>query len=689
MKYRTISTVVLTFFFTTILLGQQGPESVFDAYFANSKWNSYRNHNQALYKIISEEAFRLLDARTENISKLKTKDQWFGYQDTIRGKLFGSLEKFKRTPLNAKVTGIIKRKTFTVEKVLFESHPGFYVTGCLFLPKKRQRPAPAIIYCSGHTDLAFRHESYQNVILNLVDKGFVVFAYDPIGQGERSQYVDAKTGVSKVGLCNREHCYAGMQTLMTGTSITDYFVWDGSRVVDYLISRKEIDPKRIGITGRSGGGTQSAMISAYDQRIYAAAPEAWFNNFKRLFQSIGPADAEQNPYNAIAKGLDYPDYLHIRAPRPSLVVTTTHDFFSIQGARETYKEAQRSYSALGKPENIRITEDIGKHESTKKNRESVYAFFQEHLGLPGDPSEKETTAFATEELWVSKTGQIGTSMKSKTVFDLNQAYFLKKELPKYELREKIKEIAGIRFDRILTTAVYTGKLFGEGYEVEKYFLEQSKGDYVLPVYTIKKPAVKTDKILVWLNTSGKDKILENDMLPKFLDANFTVITADLPGVGELYDPEFKGDGFVDGVPNNYAFAAHLIAKSVPGIQAEGIDLLMQFVAQRKGGSEQPYALVEGGVGSAFLQFTSLKNSFGKIVLTDMPGSNRTLMETEYYNPLQAYYVVPGSLPFYDIDDMISLLPAGSVKMMHMAGPSRKAKTQRDEESTAIDFLLKE
>ncbi len=688
MNYRSISTVLLPLFFTTILLGQPNTESVFDSH-RNFKWHSYKNNDQALYKIISEEAFRLLDARTKNIANLETKDQWLSYQDELRGKLFGSMEKFKRTPLHAQTTGDIKRKTFTVEKILFESLPGFYLTGCLFLPNTRQSPAPAIIYCSGHTDQAFRNDTYQNVILNLVDKGFVVFAFDPIGQGERSQYLDTATGVSKVGLCTPEHCYAGMQTLMTGTSITDYFVWDGSRAVDYLMSRKEVDPNRIGITGRSGGGTQAAMIAAYDKRIYAAAPEAWFNNFKRLLQSIGMGDAEQNPYQAIANGIDYPDYLHIRAPRPSLIVTTTHDFFSIQGARETFTEAQRSYTALGNSQNILMTEDLGVHESTKTNRESVYAFFQEHLGLPGDPTEKEIPLFAADELWVSKTGQISSSMKNKTVFDLNQSYFLKTKLAKNELGEKIKEIAGIRFDRKLITAVYTGKLNREGYEVEKYFLEQSKGDYALPVYVIKKSDVKTNKILVWLNTSGKNKVLENDRLPKFLDANFTIITADLPGIGELYDPEFTGDGFIDGIPNNYAFGAHLIGKSVAGIQAEGIDVLMQFVTQRSRDSEQVYALVEGGVGSAFLHFASIKNTFSKIVLSDMPDSNRKLMETKYYNPRQAYYIVPGSLPFYDIDDMISLLPAGSVKMMHRADPNRKARTPIVEESTAIDFLLNE
>lgn len=64
----------------------------------------------------------------------------------------------------------------------------------MYIPNKRQKPAPAIIYCSGHTDLAFRSETYQHVILNLVEKGFIVFGPDPIGQGERLQYVNSETG---------------------------------------------------------------------------------------------------------------------------------------------------------------------------------------------------------------------------------------------------------------------------------------------------------------------------------------------------------------------------------------------------------------------------------------------------------------------------------------------------------------
>jgi cephalosporin-C deacetylase-like acetyl esterase len=327
----------ILFFSTFQLFAQELSKSVFSNNEGIDKtWILYQNNNQALYKIITNEAFTLLEQRKQHIKNLTTKADWTNYQNELKRKFGASLAKFQKKLLNAKVTGKLQRENFTVEKIIFESHPGFYVTAALFIPKKLPKPAPAVIYCSGHTELGFRSDVYQRVMINLVEKGFVVFAFDPIGQGERLQYIDPQTGKSKVGGPTTEHSYAGIQTLLTGTSLSDYFIWDGVRAIDYLETRKEVDVKRIGITGRSGGGTQSALIAAYDERIYASAPECYITSFKRLLQSIGPQDAEQNPYHFIKNGMDHADFLHIRAPKPALILTTTHDFFSQQGARETF-----------------------------------------------------------------------------------------------------------------------------------------------------------------------------------------------------------------------------------------------------------------------------------------------------------------------------------------------------------------
>jgi cephalosporin-C deacetylase-like acetyl esterase len=660
--------------------------SVFNANRGNeTKWLLYKNNDEALYKIITDRAFDLLEQRKEKINQLQTQANWLKYQSELKQIYGKTLEKFKKTPLNPRITGTLERDDFKVEKILFESQPGFYVTSCLFLPKERQKPAPAVIYVSGHTELGFRSDVYQRVILNLVDKGFIVFAFDPIGQGERLQYVDPSTEKSKIGGSTTEHSYAGVQTLLTGTSLSDYFIWDGVRAVDYLETRKEIDAKRIGITGRSGGGTQSAEIAAYDDRIYAAAPECYITSFKRLLQSIGPQDAEQNPYFFLEKGMDHPDFLHIRAPKPTLIVTTTHDFFSQQGARETFAEVRKSYAALGHPENIQKVEDFGIHESTKSNREAVYSFFQKYLNLPGDKTDHEITPFTVEELWATPNGQVGTSLKGETVFSLNQKYFQKEGVSKNELIQKIKEISGIEFNRKMTAAVFTGKIPKEGYDVNKYFLENNKNDFALPVYVIQKPNTTTEKTLIWLPENGKQNIPDNPLLMELLDQNYTVIAADLPDIGELRDPEFRGDGFVKGVPFNYTFGANLVGKSIPGIRAEALDLLMQFTEDEFPGAKTD-GLAEGGLGEALLYYTALKNPFSKIVLTHPLESNISLIQTEYYDPKLAYNVVPGSLSFYDFPDLVKLLPAGSIKVINPVN-AKGEKTGRDEnDSVFLEFL---
>lgn len=337
MNTKPITSVLLFLFVASTVFSQDIQNSVFStSRWKDKKWLAFQDNHQALYRIITNEVFRMLDERSERLSELKTSADWVEYQKEARIKMRSTIGKFSKTPLNARTTGILDRETFTVEKILFESHPGFYVTSCLFIPKNLVTPAPTVIYCAGHTDLGFRSETYQRVILNFVEKGFIVFAFDPIGQGERIQYADPETGKSKIGGSTTEHSYAGVQTLLTGTSLTDYFVWDGIRAIDYLETRNEVDMKRLGVTGRSGGGLQSALLMAYDDRIYAAAPECYITTFKRLLQSIGPQDAEQNPYHFISKGFDIPDFLHLHAPKPALVITTTHDFFSIQGARESY-----------------------------------------------------------------------------------------------------------------------------------------------------------------------------------------------------------------------------------------------------------------------------------------------------------------------------------------------------------------
>ena len=221
----------------------------------NGKWLQYTDSPNSLYHYIAGQAYEMLAKRHKDISGIRTLQEWQVRQKMLRETLSGIVGPFpERTPLNAKVIRTIERDSFRVEHIIFESQPGFFVTSSLFIPGGRDMNsrAPAVIYCSGHAIDGYRGEVYQHVILNLVMKGFVVFAFDPVGQGERLEYYDPSTGKSMIGGPTKEHSYPGTQAFITGSSQAKYMIWDGIRAVDYLMTRKEIDPERIGITGRSG-----------------------------------------------------------------------------------------------------------------------------------------------------------------------------------------------------------------------------------------------------------------------------------------------------------------------------------------------------------------------------------------------------------------------------------------------------
>jgi hypothetical protein len=315
----------------------------------------------------------------------------------------------------------------------------------------------------------------------------------------------------------------------------------------------------------------------------------------------------------------------------------------------------------------------------------LYAFFQKHLQLPGDNSDKEIVPFKVEELWCTPTGQVGTSLRGETVYSLNLKYLNKDKVPQNKLKEKIAEIAGIDFNRILTAAVFTGKIAEKDFEVKKYFLENDKKDYALPVYVISKPNSKTTKNLVWLPEEGKENILDSPLLAEFLNDGYTVISADLPGVGELKDTGFRGDGYVQQIPFNYTFGANLVGKSIAGIQAEAFDLLVQFV-QNEFQDLKTDVLSEGIMSSPLLHFSALKNSFRKMVLTNGLKSGKSIVQNEYYSAKQAFGVVPGSVPVYDFDDLISLLPANSVKTISPAASNNENTGEIKNITTILNFL---
>ena len=145
-------------------------------------WMLYSDADNSLYHHFRSQAFELLDARAHAVAAIDTESEWRARQESVREAIAEAIGPFpEKTPLNARALGTLQKDGYRVEKIVYESQPSFFVTAALFLPDSLDRPAPAILFCSGHYEDAFRNPAYQILILNLVKKGFVVLAFDPIG----------------------------------------------------------------------------------------------------------------------------------------------------------------------------------------------------------------------------------------------------------------------------------------------------------------------------------------------------------------------------------------------------------------------------------------------------------------------------------------------------------------------------
>ena len=386
------------------------------------QWIRWNNPGSLLINHLTKQAMDYYEIRDREIAKLKTRSEWMKRQAFVKDKIMELVGPFpERTPLNPKITGTIRKEGYRVDKIVFEAMPGYYVTGCIYVPDGIKGKIPAILNVCGHNPDAFRMAIYQVINYNLVKKGMIVFAIDPPGQAEHVQYFDKEKNTSSIGYSVIEHMYFGNQCFLTGSCAARYFIWEGIRGIDYLISRKDVDPERIGVTGWSGGGQVTSYLSAFDDRVKVSVPCSGSIINRRLLETKGIQDAESFFIHGLANGITFEDLIEVRAPKPTLMTFTSRDeYLTMQSQQAAYSEAMAAYRAFGNEDNLKVSEDDSKHWMTPKIRYDMYSFFMKHFNLSGDPSELEAEIIPAEELKVTPTGQILTSYGGDMIFDVNK-----------------------------------------------------------------------------------------------------------------------------------------------------------------------------------------------------------------------------------------------------------------------------
>ncbi len=505
-----------------------------------------------------DEAWRQDQERQRVWAAIRSESDLLKLQETTRQKLLqmiGGLPK-EKTDLRARITGKILMPGYTIEKLIFESLPRVYVTALVYAPHDRSQKHPAVLVPAGHASNGKIH--YQGLSQRLVARGYVVISWDPVGQGERSQFWDTKQGKSRYNLICGEHAVMGNLAYLAGANLARWEVWDGMRAVDYLLTRPDVDPERISITGTSGGGTQTALIAALDPRIKVAIPSCYITALpmrmgNRIFADPD-SDPEQDLYQMVSGGVDHAGLLLLMYPRPVMVASAVLDFFPIEGARKTFREAQQVYERFAHADRIAMSEGYHGHGYSAENQEAALDFLDRFNQMPRQRGVITPKELPDRDLLCTGSGQVLVDQKdARSLLDLIRDYYeerkaLSGESLQDEYRRgeknsvatwKVMEFAGTPPNEREVLWESRGVTQVNEVVLEKFLLRYN-GKLEMPLVYLHRSEQNGEnekrEVLLWFRANGKAGAADWPELPKHINAGYDVVTFDFRGVGETSMP---------------------------------------------------------------------------------------------------------------------------------------------------------
>jgi len=280
----------------------------------------------------------------------------------------GLLPMPEKTPLHAQIFGGIEEKDYTIEKVLIETRPGFYLGGNLYRPRNGRATHPGVLNPHGHWPYGrLENEplySGPSFGISLARQGYVVFAYDMIGYTDTIQV---------------PHHFGSAAQRLWSFGPLGLQLWNSIRALDFLETLSDVDPDRVGIAGASGGGTQAFLLAAVDDRIQFSAP---VNMVSAIMQ--GGDLCENAP--GLRINTSNVEIAALFAPKPMLLVSTTRDW-TRNVPKEEFPAIRRIYSLYGKGDQVDVVQIDAEHNFNQQSREAVYRFFAKVNPGLSDPNE--------------------------------------------------------------------------------------------------------------------------------------------------------------------------------------------------------------------------------------------------------------------------------------------------------------
>ena len=618
-------------------------------------------------------------ANLAGINRLQSKEDAQQYVLSVRKKIQSCFGVFPaKTPLNARVTGTVERDGYTIEKVIFESRPNFLVSANLYIPKGKKHPLPGVVASCGHSSNGKAADAYQAFCQGLAMMGYVVLIFDPIGQGERVQYGHVeKSKRPSIGV--GEHMHGGNQQLLVGEFFGSWRAWDGIRALDYLLTRPEVDPTKVGVTGNSGGGTMTTWLCGVEQRWNMAAPACFVTTFRRNFENELPADSEQCPPKVLALNLDHADFLATLAPKPIVILAKEKDFFDVRGSEEAYEKLKKLYTLLGAPENIKLHIGPTEHGYSVENREAMYQWFNGVTKISDLQKEPKVVVEKDETLWCTPEGQVA-KFGSQSLFSFTD--------------QKAKALVGANKKGVaeLTTRIKSVLKMPKGNPNPDYRILRSIRDKDFPkpianVYAIetepevfalvyrlsdkphdsRPPKITKRAVLYIAHHSSADELRKEPFIRDLLKAESEseFFTCDVRGIGESRPDTCGVNQFLVPYGNDYFNAVHSLMLDSPLLGQKVLDV-MSVLDWLKGNGFTEVHLTAKGWGTLPALFAAmLTPKIKQVTLKNALSSYKELACSECYDwPLSS--MLPNVLDSFDLPECYAQL-GGKLKLIDPAG----------------------
>ncbi len=619
---------------------------------------NYRQYSRCLPDYLATLARDAYERRNAAIQKLTSPDAIHARQRWVRKtfwELAGGMP--ERTPLNQRTTGAFDRDGYRVEKIVYESRPGFHIPANLYVPATGRPPYPGVLFQMGHSLNGKAAESYQKCCQGLARLGYIVLAFDPMGQGERTYYPRRNGVLTRLDSADTEHTLPGRQLLLAGSTATQVQVWDAVRSLDVLAGHPKVDPARLASTGQSGGATLTMLLAAVDDRLAAAAVSSGnTENFACAdFDPPGSTDdAEQNLIGSGMFAFDRWDLLYPLAPKPLLILASAHDFFGtysptyLSNGREEFEKLKRVYAALGSDDRIQWDETPLPHGLTYYLRTRIYKWFERWLkGRPdADAAEPLVKPERDEVLWVGASGNTVRDFGSKT--------------PPMLARPTAPGRAGAAdIERLLALdeplglgVVEVARVPSEHADVIAIEVATAPGVYA-PAFLFAPHAPAKDKpVLLLLEPRGRlAQWGEGGLCHQLAAAGIPVCAIDVRGIGDL-SPEVGRGNPAYTIPHaaeeEYAWASLILGKPLVGQRvADLLAFVRVFHSMEATRGRRIVVAASGALTVPALFAAALEPRIESTYLSGGLVSFRSILEVEEYQHPTANFL-PGVLRVADL-----------------------------------------